>query len=66
MTTDEAKRRVEEIRAIRGDDESAHAAEDQLYRDILKAIAEGKAENPAALCAEGLRTRRIRFCRWCA
>lgn len=41
----------------------AHAREDELYLDVLKAIASG-AQNPAELAAEALKTQEIHFDRW--
>lgn len=60
--------RVKEVRQygeVLRDDEKAHAAEDQLWEDTLFAIAMG-AENPVKLAKEALKTRQIKFSRWCA
>lgn len=65
MTHDEAKQRVEEIRTLAGDDEAAHAAEDQLYHDFVFFVA--MREGPhRAIAAEILKTGKIKFSRWCA
>lgn len=65
MTIEELQRRVDHIKAIAGDDESAHSEEDDLRRDVLQAIADG---NPiaAALASLALTTSEIEFSRWCA
>ena len=65
LTVDEVRRRVEEIRAIAGDDEAAHSDEDSLRDLVLCAIADG-APNAAELAAEALKTGEIEFARWCA
>lgn len=48
------------------DDEVAHAAEDALHRATLRAIAEGRCEEPKACAAEALRSLALDFERWCA
>jgi len=67
MRIEEVREAVEEIRreAGRDDDERAHAAEDKLHKDVLKAIAEG-ARNGRQLAAEALTTDQIKFGRWYA
>lgn len=65
ITVEEARARVEAIRAIAGDDESAHAAEDALRHEVLQAIMNG-ADNARALAAVACSTEAIQFCRWCA
>lgn len=43
----------------------AHAEEDSLHVDVLRAIADGcPAETAQALAAEALRTVDLRFSRW--
>ncbi|MBD3861399.1 hypothetical protein IEE86_16865 [Bacillus sp. 28A-2] len=64
MTVDEVKERVEDIRQIAFDDEAAHGMEDDLYNDVLGAIANG-AGNPEKLASEALKTQDIEFYRWC-
>lgn len=66
MTVDEINKRVEEIRANSGDDESAHSYEDSLHQDVLAAIAEGRREDAAACAKAALATIGIKFGRWCA
>jgi len=56
--------------AMNGDDESAHAAEDDLrtkaLEAILEAVAEGRTNDAAELAAVALRSGNISFARWCA
>ena len=63
----EVKKYIEAIRAMRGDDEVAHSAEDDLRAGVLKAIAKGDCDDePDELCAAVLETNNIKFNRWCA
>ena len=48
------------------DDEAAHSMEDALHRDVLKAIAAGECDDPAATAAAALKTLDLKFQRWCA
>lgn len=61
MTVDEVRRRVAEIREKAWDDEVAHGMEDNLWRDVLRAIATEKVAG-----AEASATEDIDFSRWCA
>ncbi|QNH48712.1 MULTISPECIES: hypothetical protein [unclassified Bacillus (in: firmicutes)] len=63
MTVDDVQKRVEAIRQAAFDDETAHGMEDELYTEVLKAIANG-ADNPEKLAAEALKTEKIEFSRW--
>ncbi|WP_433701746.1 hypothetical protein [Nocardiopsis sp. CA-288880] len=65
MTPQDIRDRVARIEANRDDDETAHSMEDDLYTDVLKAIA-GGAPNATELAREALRTVDIDFARWCA
>ena len=65
ITFAEIYRRLEEIEAIRHDDESAHALEDRLRDDVLAAIAEG-ADHAGDLAALVRTSHAIHFARWCA
>lgn len=56
---------VEEVKAVRLDDEAAHSKEDVLHEMVLRAIAEG-AKNPRKLAREALKTLDIQFSRYCA
>lgn len=66
MTLEEIKKRIAHIEKIAADDEAAHGEEDDLRHDVLKAIAGGSCEDPAACAALVLTTSEIDFCRWCA
>ena len=66
MTTADVHAAVDNIRSLRSDDESAHVAQDNLYRDVLTSIARGSAEDPAAMAAEALKVEDIEFSRWYA
>lgn len=66
MTVEEVKARVAEIEAVKSDDEGAHSMEDELHQDVLQAIADGTADDPAGCAREALKTHEIDFCRWCA
>ncbi|MEH7652306.1 hypothetical protein [Bacillus safensis] len=65
MTVDDVRKRVEGLRQIAEaeDDEAAHGMEDELYIEVLGAIANG-ADNPEKLAAEALKTLEIEFSRW--
>lgn len=65
MTITEVEDRVEQIRRASGDDEAAHGMQDDLYDDVLAAIAEG-APDSAALAAAALKVGEIKFHRWMA
>ena len=69
MKLEDVQARVKEIEDVAGDYEVAHIREDELYADILKAIANGEIhsiEEAKLLCAEALKTEQIDFARWCA
>lgn len=58
--------RVVQIGLIAGDPEAAHIAEDELYIDVLKAIADGTATNPQDCALHALDARGLDFNRWYA
>jgi hypothetical protein len=66
MTKAEAERRVEEIRKLAHDAEAAHAAEDELRRDFIAAVATGRCKMPAAVAKIVLSSGEIVFSRWYA
>jgi hypothetical protein len=66
MTLDDVRRRLDEIRARRNDPEVAHMLQDELYRDVLAAIAIGICEDPKALADEACKAMLIPFVRWYA
>ena len=62
MTVDEVKRRLEEIRQAIGDDEQAHALEDELFADVLRHYA----GTGSAIAIEALKSKVMDFARHCA
>ena len=66
MRPDFVKSRVAEIRRAKNDAEHAHGLEDELYEDVLRAIARGACEDVAACCKAALATKRMKFPRWTA
>jgi hypothetical protein len=48
------------------DPEVFHGMEDALHGRVLRAIAGGAAEDPAALAAEALKTQGLTVARWYA
>ena len=67
MEPAEVTARVAAIEAMRCDNESAHAAEDDLWRDVLSFIAQGDgASLHVQLAREALKTEGIDFTRWYA
>lgn len=63
MTTDDIKKRLVRIAAaaLAGDHEAAHGHEDELFVDVLWAVAEGKAGLVEARAALG--SRELEFSR---
>jgi hypothetical protein len=58
---------VDKIRAVgEQDDEIAHAEEDALHQAVLKAIADGTADDPVGMAALALTTIEMDFSRWFA
>jgi hypothetical protein len=66
MTAATVRERLAKIRQLAVDPEAAHSAEDDLYTDLLRAIANGKCEDPAKCAKLALTSRKLRFDRWCA
>lgn len=67
MDLKEINLRIEKIKRVlheRSDNERAHLYEDQLYVDVLGAIADGECENPAEYAREALKADDINFARW--
>lgn len=65
MTPDEVIIRIKEIETLQFDDEVAHGREDDLYEDVLEAIAKGDP-NAKELAEAVLKTKELKFSRWCA
>lgn len=66
MTVDDVNAEVERIRAMAGDYETAHGAEDMLHQAVLKAIAQGDCDDPVECARVALTTEEIEFDRLCA
>ena len=49
-----------------GDDEAAHSKRDNLYLDVLRAIADNRVRNPQALAKLALTIEDNEFASWCA
>lgn len=66
MKIEDVKKRVAEIEAMKGDDESAHNAEDALYASFIQHVADTADGELAEMAREVLKTADISFARWCA
>ena len=68
MKTEEIQQRLDDIKVMAGDDESAHSAEDRLMRDFIAYVATLNEALPnLALKAKlVLTSKEIEFERWCA
>lgn len=67
MNLKEIKARIDDIREVAGDDETAHAREDELYADFIAFVAENPMSRGLADKAKlVLSTRDLKFERWCA
>lgn len=66
MTPTEVRQRIEGIRKARCDEESAHAQEDRLYRDVLESIAKGTCDDVQEVARLCFLTKDIAFARWCS
>lgn len=66
MNVTDVERVVAAIRTERRDPEAAHGGEDALYEAVLRAIASGETDDPAAIAAAALKSLTVEFPRWCA
>jgi hypothetical protein len=66
MRATEVNKIAAEIEHHKGDYERAHGMEDDLYINVLKAIAEQRGDEPWRLAQEALKTQDIQFGRYCA
>ncbi len=68
LTVEQVEKVVDAIEACAGDPEGAHSMEDDLYRTVLRAIAEERHEEGEArwLAEKALQTRGLDFPRWMA
>lgn len=55
---------VEVLRGMAGDDEIAHSEEDKMRHIVLKAIAEGRCDDPQGCAEEALKSSDIEFARY--
>lgn len=65
MTLAEINARVADVEACSGDDERAHALEDDLWRAVLSEIASGRGD-VARKARAALKTLDVKFSRRCA
>ena len=65
LTVREAADTVREIEAMQGDNESAHAAEDDLIKRALREIADGHPY-PRSIAATVLQAADLDYTRWYA
>lgn len=65
MTLVDAEKAVDRIKALAGDPEAAHGAEDDLRRAVLRAVADGHPQ-ARQLAEISLMTDAISFPRGCA
>tara|TARA_R110000737_G_C14623309_1_gene494003 strand:+ start:10056 stop:10259 length:204 start_codon:yes stop_codon:yes gene_type:complete len=67
MNRNEIIMRINDIKELRGDDESAHSLEDELYYDFIEYLSTAcvplLVREKAKLI---LTTKKINFSRWCA
>lgn len=66
MKASDVEERLHKIREAMEDDERAHSLEDDLYLEVLKAIASGMCDDPRACAAKAIETQVLAFGRWCA
>lgn len=66
ITVEYIQEQVEKIKRSTGDYELAHGLEDDLFEDVLTAIAEGSCEDPKACAKEAIKSTDIEFARYCA
>lgn len=69
LTVEDVRVVVERMASESGrhpDDERLHMDEDDLWQEVLGAIAAGECEDPQAVAKEALRTTGLDFCRWYA
>lgn len=65
LTLADVEARVQNVREMTGDAEVAHSEEDQLYKDVLAAIAAGQ-RGAKDLAAAALKAAEIDYERWYA
>lgn len=60
------RRWVTKIERLSDNPESAHVEEDHMRDAVLRAIASGLVDDPAACAKEAIKSCDIAFPRWCA
>ncbi len=66
MEIEDVIEQVKEIKDEELDPEVAHLLEDNLYEQVLNAIASSKCSDPKSFAKEALKTKDILFRRWYA
>ena len=66
MTRREVRDRVDALRTIERGTENDHEKEDEIYLDVLQAIATGTVADTQGIAAEALKTRTFIEHRWFA
>lgn len=66
MDLEYCKDAVKKIDDGRGDGESAHCSEDELYEAFIRHVAEVGSKELRKMATEILKTKDISFARWCA
>ncbi len=66
LTVMQVLEQVARIKELVYDPEIAHGNEDKLWEDVLKEIANGRRGRAQKLASVALKTRQIKFSRWCA
>ncbi len=64
LTLETIKESLAEIKAMSGDNEVAHCLEDELYVNVLAAIANGTCEKPRQAAALALTSQNFDHIRW--
>lgn len=62
-TPNDVMKRVGEIQNLQQNPVAAHAAEDNLYYQILLSIANGEAEDHQNMCKQAIKSQNIKFAR---
>lgn len=66
MDIEDVNRRLADIERVKDDFECAHGMQDALFRDALRAIADGETDDVASLALAVLRVDSIDFARYMA
>ena len=66
MSTQDIQKRIDDIKTVIHDDETAHGREDALRSDFIAYLASGGEEDIQSKAALVLTTDQLSFARWCA